>query len=84
MSEPTATPEPTTFAELEAAGWNRGSAGFGSWVDTQIGPCDVTVYPVDGAALVTVNTKRLAQADACRLAHRLAAVVRAFEAACPE
>ena len=72
------TLDPTTFAELEAAGWTRGSAGFGSWVDTQIGPCDVTVFPVNGAALVTVNTKAIPEADACRLAHRLAAVLRGF------
>lgn len=80
MSEPTATPEPTTFADLEAAGWTRGSAGFGSWVDTQVGDCDVTVFPVNGAALVTVNTKSIPEADACRLADRLAAVLRDFTA----
>lgn len=80
MSEPTATPEPTTFAELEAAGWTRGSAGFGSWVDMQIGSCDVTVFPVNGAALVTVNTKSIPEDTACRLAARLAAVLRDFAA----
>lgn len=79
MSAPT-TPEPTTFAELEAAGWTRGSAGFGSWVDTQVGACDVTVFPVNGAALVTVNTKAIPEDTACRLAHRIAAVLRDFTA----
>ena len=77
MSDP-AAPEPTTFAELEAAGWTRGSAGFGSWVDTQIGPCDVTVFPVNGAALVTVNTKAIPEDAACRRAYRFAAVLRDF------
>ena len=74
-----ADPEPATFAGLEAAGWARGSAGFGPWIDTQIGPCDVTVFPVGARALVTVNTKSLSEADACRLAHRLAEVLRDFE-----
>lgn len=78
MSDPATAPEPTTFADLEAAGWTRGSASFGSWVDMQIGSCDVTVFPVNGAALVTVNTKSIPEADACRLAARLAAVLRDF------
>ena len=73
-----ATPEPTTLADLEAAGWTRGSAGFGSWIDTQIGPCNVNVFPVGSEVLVTMNTKSLSEADAVRLAHRLATVLREF------
>jgi hypothetical protein len=84
MSDPTTvtTPEPTTFAELEANGWTPSKLGDIEWLDFLVGPIEVTVFR---SGRVTVGLDEpMGEADACRLAVRLAAVVRAFEAACPE
>ncbi len=74
-----ATTEPTTFAELEAAGWVSYPAAAHPWLDTRIGDIEVTVYREGYVYLATNDAAEpFSEADACRLAARLAAVLRDF------
>ena len=75
-----ADPEPTTFADLEAAGWTCGPGSVGKrFRRTQIGIHEVIVFR-DGTVSIEVvdDAAPLSEADAVRLAHRLATVLRAF------
>lgn len=78
MSDPTA-PEPTTFAELMADGWVSSNYIGAEWLDIQIGPCEVTVFRDRHVTVATVSGDRLSEADACRLAHGFAEVLRNFK-----
>ena len=73
-----ADPEPTTFADLEAAGW-AAKGSHAKWYAIIIGTHDVTLFP-DGAIWLELvdGASPLSEADACRLAHRLATVLRDF------
>lgn len=73
-----ADPEPTTFDALDAAGWvAKGS--HAKWRSIIIGAHDVTLFP-DGAIWLDLvdGAAPLSEADACRLAHRLATVLCDF------
>lgn len=80
MSDPT-IPEPTTFAELEAVGWTTGPGSVGRrYRRTQIDAHNVIVFR-DGTVCFELvdDSEPLSEADACRLAARLAAVLRDFK-----
>ncbi len=68
--------EPTTLAELEAAGWKPSKVTDFEWVDLQVGPFEVTVFRSGHVSVRTYDFIR--EADACRLAARLAEVLRSF------
>lgn len=76
MSDPATTPEPTTFAELEAAGWKPVERHGAKWLEMRVGQFDVSVFLSGRVIASDPGWLRYPEEEACRLGVRLAAALR--------
>lgn len=78
MDTPT-TPEPTTFAELEAAGWKPIERHGTKWLEMRVGHFEVTVFLSGRVMASAPGWLRYPEEEACLLGARLAAALRDFK-----